>query len=261
MDCGLRRNDVLIYLDIMQKSQIKNTQWLWGIHAVKAAWENPDRVIHSLLVTDKTAREVEGFQALHGVKRPKADQVDRAVISKRLPEGAVHQGVAVQCSPLEEVFLSDILIRSTTRDKMTLVMLDQVTDPHNIGAILRSACAFGADALIVQTRHAPEVTGVLAKAACGALEHVPIIRETNLSRAIEMLQDNFFDVVGLDEAGADIASHQKSDKTCIVMGAEGPGLRQKVKETCTALLRLPTDGPVPTLNVSNATAVALYALR
>lgn len=245
----------------MQKSQIKNTQWLWGMHAVKAAWENPDRVIHSLLVTDKTLRDAEGFKIPDGVKRPKPDQVDRAVISKRLPDGAVHQGIAVQCSQLEEVFLSDIVIKASLKDKMTLVMLDQVTDPHNIGAILRSACAFGADALIVQTRNAPEVTGVLAKAACGALEHVPILRETNLSRAIEILQDNFFDVVGLDEEGQSIADRTPSDKICLVMGAEGPGLRQKVKETCTSLLRLPTDGPVPTLNVSNATAVALYALK
>lgn len=245
----------------MQKQQIKNTQWLWGMHAVKAAWENPDRVIHSLLVTDKTLRDVDGFKTPAGAKRPKPDQVDRHIIDKRLPDGAVHQGIAVQCSPLDEVFLSDLIIKASTHNKMTLVMLDQVTDPHNIGAILRSACAFGADGLIVQTRHAPEVTGVLAKAACGALEHVPIVRETNLSRAIEMLQDNFFDVVGLDEAGENIADRTPSDKICLVMGAEGPGLRQKVKETCTSLLRLPTDGPVPTLNVSNAAAVALYALK
>lgn len=245
----------------MQKSQIKNTQWLWGAHAVKAAWENPDRVIHSLLVTDRTARDVDQFAYSKEVKRPKADMVDRSVIEKRLPAGAVHQGIAIQCDPLEEVFLSDIIIKSKIKEKMILVMLDQVTDPHNVGAILRSACAFGADGVIVQTRHAPESTGTLAKAACGALEHTPIIRETNLSRAIEALQDNFFDVVGLDEAGESIAGRKPSDKICLVMGAEGPGLRHKVKETCTSLLRLPTDGPVPTLNVSNATAVALYALK
>lgn len=245
----------------MQKQQLKNTEWLWGIHAVKAAWENPDRKIHSYLVTDKTAKFHEEWTMPDGVKRPKADIVDRNIINKRLPNGAVHQGVAIQCSPLEEVFLSDIIIKSKTTDNMMVVILDQVTDPHNVGAILRSSCAFGASAIIVQSRHAPEATGVMAKAACGALEYVPIIREVNLSRAIEQLQDNFFNVVGLDEKGVDVTEIQKSDKTCLVMGAEGPGLRQKVKETCTSLLRLPTDGPVPTLNVSNAAAVALYVLK
>tara|TARA_B100001750_G_scaffold244287_1_gene261280 strand:+ start:1150 stop:1890 length:741 start_codon:yes stop_codon:yes gene_type:complete len=245
----------------MQKSQIKNTEWLWGLHAVRAAWNNPDRVIHSLLVTDKTAKMPSEWDMPKGCSRPKADQVDRRVIDKRLPQGAVHQGVAVQCSPMEETFLSDIIIKSTTRDTMMLVMLDQVTDPHNVGAILRSACAFGADAMIVQSRHAPEMTGTMAKAACGAVEYVPIIREVNLSRAIEQLQENGFTVIGLDEAGDSIKSLPHYDKVCLVMGAEGPGLRQKIKENCSSLLRLPTGGPVPTLNVSNAAAVAFYALK
>ncbi len=245
----------------MQKSQIKNTEWLWGTHAVREAWLNPDRQIHSLLITDKNQKLVDEWGVAKGLRRPSPDSVERSVFEKRLPTGAVHQGIAIQCSPLDEVFLSDIAIKSKSMDNMMVVMLDQVTDPHNVGAILRSACAFGASAIIVQSRHAPEATGVMAKAACGALEYVPIIREVNLSRAIEQLQDNFFNVVGLDETGDDISKIQKSEKTCLVMGAEGPGLRQKVKENCTALLSLPTDGPVPTLNVSNATAVALYALK
>lgn len=245
----------------MQKSQIKNTEWLWGIHAVREAWLNPERQIHSLLITEKNQKLVEEWGVAKGLRRPSSDTVDRATIDKRLPSGSVHQGIAIQCSPLEETFLSDIIIKSKIKDSITLVMLDQVTDPHNVGAILRSACAFGASAIIVQSRHAPEATGVMAKAACGALEYVPIIRAVNLSRAIEQLQDNFFNVIGLDETGEDVPKIQKSEKTCLVMGAEGPGLRQKVKENCTSLLRLPTDGPVPTLNVSNATAVALYALK
>jgi 23S rRNA (guanosine2251-2'-O)-methyltransferase len=245
----------------MQRQQHKNTEWLWGTHAVMHAWQNPNRVIHSLLVTEKTEKIINECELPDGVKRPKQDMVDRATLSKRLPRDVVHQGIAVQCSPLEETFLSDIIIKSKTNDNITLVMLDQVTDPHNVGAILRSAAAFGASAIIVQSRHAPEVTGTLAKSACGAVEHVPIIRETNLSRAIEQLQDNFFNVIGLDEEGQYINDIEQSGKTCLVMGAEGPGLRQKVKETCTSLLRLPTDGPVPTLNVSNAAAVALYSLK
>jgi len=245
----------------MQKSQIKNSEWLWGIHAVREAWLNPNRQIHSLLITDKNHKIVDEWGVAQGLRRPSPDNVDRDIISRRLPVGAVHQGIAIQCAPLEEMFLSDIIIKSKTAETMTIVMLDQVTDPHNVGAILRSACAFGVSAIIVQSRHAPEATGVMAKAACGALEYVPIIREVNLSRAIEALQDDFFNVVGLDEAGEDISKIKKSEKTCLVMGAEGPGMRQKVKETCTSLLRLPTNGPVATLNVSNATAVALYALR
>ena len=244
----------------MQRQQIKNTEWLWGIHAVREAWQNPNRQIHSFLVTDKTREFYKEWSSPDHAKRPNPDIVERHVFEKRLPQGAVHQGLAIQCSPLEEVFLSDLIIQSKSTDKMTLVMLDQVTDPHNVGAILRSSCAFGAAGIIVQSRHAPEITGILAKSACGAVEHTPIIREVNLSRAIEQLQDNFFNVIGLDEAGKDISKIQKSDKTCLVMGAEGPGLRQKIKETCTSLLRLPTDGPVPTLNVSNAAAVALYAM-
>lgn len=245
----------------MQKHQIKNTEWLWGIHAVREAWLNPNRVIHSLLTTEKNQKMIDEWGVAQGLRRPKADNVDRDIINKRLPSGAVHQGIAIQCSPLEEVFLSDIIIKAKSAENMMIVMLDQVTDPHNVGAILRSSCAFGASAIIVQSRHAPEATGVMAKAACGAMEYVPIIREVNLSRAIDALKDDFFNVVGLDEMGDDISAITKSEKTCLVMGAEGPGLRQKVKETCTSLLRLPTTGPVPTLNVSNATAVALYALK
>lgn len=243
------------------KQKHNNKEWLWGAHAVREAWANPDRVIHSLLVTERTVNDIKEFKAPKDVKRPKPDIVERRVLDKRLPDGAVHQGIAIECDTAEEVFLSDIVVKSKLSGKMTVVMLDQVTDPHNVGAILRSSCAFGASALIVQTRHAPDMTGTLAKAACGAAEYVPIVREVNLSRAIEQLQDAGFVVIGLDEEGKDIGDLPQSDKICLVMGAEGPGLRQKVKETCTALLRLPTDGPVPTLNVSNATAVALYALK
>lgn len=244
----------------MQKSQIKNTIWLWGTHAVIEAWKNPNRQIHSLLVTDRMKKTLDDIKLPKDLRRPKIDVVEKSIIDKRLPSGAINQGIAIQCSHMEEMFMSDIIIKSKTTKNMLVVMLDQVTDPHNVGAIIRSACAFGAVAIITQSRHAPEITGTLAKAACGAVEHVPIIRVVNLSRAIEELQDSFFNVIGLDEEGKSISDIEKSDHTCLVMGAEGPGLRQKVKETCTSLLRLPTDGPVPTLNVSNATAVALYAV-
>jgi len=247
----------------MQKSQHKNSEWLWGIHAVREAWENPHRQIHSLLVSEKSQDIAKDWNIPDDVKRPKPDIVERHVFDRRVGQNAVHQGVAVQCSPLEETFLSDIIIKSKIQDSMMVMILDQVTDPHNVGAIMRSSCAFECAGVIVQSRHAPDVTGTLAKSACGAVDHIPMIREVNLSRAIEALKENGFTVIGLDEYGEDIQTikETKSEKICLVMGAEGPGLRQKIKENCTNLLRLPTGGPVPTLNVSNAAAVALYALK
>lgn len=141
---------------------------------------------------------------------------------------------------------------------MCLAILDQVTDPHNVGAILRSACAYGAKGLIMQSKHAPEMTGALAKAACGALEHVPVAFETNLSRAIEALQQAGYFVYGLDERGDDIGQQNFAGKNVLVLGAEGPGIRRLVKEHCDVLIRLPMHGPMPSINVSNAAAVAFH---
>lgn len=234
---------------------------LFGFHAVSEAWFNPARQVHALYLTDNA---VAGFEKLSGkspANRPAPHIIDKDSMDKMLPKGSVHQGIAAQVAPLQEFTAQDLIIKGGDKPSLILI-LDQVTDPHNVGAILRSACAFGANGIIMQRKHAPELTGVLAKTACGAVEHVPAAYETNLSRAIEELQEAGYFVVGLDERGEmDIGSYEPSAKTTLVLGAEGPGMRQLVKEHCDVLVRLPMHGPMPSINVSNAAAIALYALK
>lgn len=240
---------------------------LYGSHAVAEAWLNPARKIKALYITQNA---LEGFEetlakaeAL-GLSRPAPSIMDKPQLDAATPEGAVHQGIALLCAPLPEMDVNELIIRERANSRSTLVILDQVTDPHNIGAIMRSACAFGAAGMIMQRKHAPDITGpaggLLAKTACGALEHVPVVYETNLSRTIETLQEAGYFVYGLDERGQDIAGMNIADRAVLVLGAEGPGLRHLVKEHCDALVRLPMDGPMPSVNVSNAAAVALYAV-
>ena len=237
---------------------------LYGFHAVSKAWMNGDREIKALYATDQGLKSFEdilqkGRSA--GLDRPAPKEVDKHTLEKMLPQGAVHQGLALDCPLIEEASVQDFIIQGKQKPMM-LVMLDQVTDPHNVGAILRSACVFGLDGMIMQRKHAPFLDGVLAKTACGAVEHVPVAYETNLNRSIESLQDAGFFVYGLDERGEDLSELSGlPDKTVLVMGAEGPGLRRLVKENCDSLLRLPTDGPISSLNVSNAAAVTFYALK
>ncbi len=234
---------------------------LFGFHAVAAAWQNPARNFEALYLTDQAA---EGFEeTLRGaqsLRRPEPQIIDKRDLERALPPGTVHQGLAALAAPLAETGVQDLIIRAQNSEPSLLLILDQVTDPHNVGAILRSACAFGADGIIMQRKHAPELSGVLAKTACGALEHIPVAFETNLSRTIETLQEAGYFVAGLDERGEDIASYKPSQKTALVLGAEGPGIRHLVKEHCDILLRLPMYGAMPSINVSNAAAVALYAL-
>lgn len=236
---------------------------LFGFHAVYEAWLNPDRRISALYLTQQS---VKGFmpaieQAVKlGIKRPHPFEADKKQMDKMLPPGAVHQGIALAAEDLPDIYLQDLVIKSHKEPRSLFLMLDQVTDPHNVGAILRSACAFGVGGVIMQRKHAPDLTGVLAKTACGAVEHVPVVYETNLSRAIETLKEEGYFVYGLDERGEDnMAALGGDGKKVLVLGAEGPGLRRLVAEHCDSLLRLPTQGPIASLNVSNAAAVALYA--
>ncbi len=243
------------------RERFKGTASLWGAHAVTEAWKNPARTIRTLYITEQALKEFKSVLDGSGsAKRPAPTIVERRQIDDILPPGAVHQGIAIDADALEEIFVQDLIIRASKKSRAVIVVLDQVTDPHNVGAIMRSACAFGADGIIMQSRHAPEVNGVLAKAASGAAEHIPVAYETNLSRAINHLQEEGYVAVGMDERGEHvIASYEFPARTVIVMGAEGRGLRPGLRDNCNAVVRLPTQGPIASLNVSNAAAVALYA--
>jgi 23S rRNA (guanosine2251-2'-O)-methyltransferase len=176
-----------------------------------------------------------------------------------VPPDAPHQGLVAECDPLEDVWLGD-LIEAGADNRRPLVVLDQVTDPHNVGAILRSAAAFDALGIVTQDRHAPPESGALARAASGALELVPWVRVVNLSRALEEIAEGGFWRIGLaGEAKATLDEALSGSKTALVMGAEGEGLRHNVAQHCDLLARLPISPKVESLNVSNATAIALYA--
>lgn len=234
--------------------------YLYGHHAVRAALTNPARHIQRLIVTEGGFEEIkEAYdEALAaGIRRPEPTFVEKEDIDRLLPRDAVHQDVMIDPKPLEDVFLLDIL--NAIDENAKIIVLDQVTDPHNVGAILRTAAAFGAAAVIVQKLHAPDITGTLAKTASGAVEHVPLVREVNLSRALEQLKEAGFTCIGLDERGkVTIAQAAVPGRVALVMGAEGDGLRRLVAENCDVLAQLPTQGPIASLNVSNAAAVALY---
>jgi 23S rRNA (guanosine2251-2'-O)-methyltransferase len=233
--------------------------WLWGHHAVAAALKNPARKIVRLVATDEAAAELSGML---GDAAPVEPQIlTRDSIAKLLPPGAVHQGVALLAKTLKPWQLEDVIAHLGTTERAVVVALDQVTDPHNIGAILRSAAAFGAVAVILPDRNAPEISGTLAKSASGAVEHVPLVRVVNLNRALEQLKKAGFWSVGLaGEAEATLASHKLTGRVCLVLGSEGDGLRRLTREACDLMARLPTQGPVASLNVSNAAAIALYEL-
>ncbi|WP_083901328.1 23S rRNA (guanosine(2251)-2'-O)-methyltransferase RlmB [Azospirillum sp. B4] len=233
---------------------------LYGQHPVVAAWTNPERRCKTLMATPAgldLMTEAFAQAKAAGVARPEPMVVEREALDRLLPAGAVHQGLVLDASPLPDLDVPDV-VRACGETDM-VVVLDQVTDPHNVGAILRSAAAFGAKAVIVQDRHAPEVTGVLAKTASGALEVVPLVRVTNLSRALTELQDGGFFCVGLAESGPKpLHGLDFPGRVAVVMGSEGDGLRRLTMERCDALAHLPTRPPIGSLNVSNAAAVALY---
>jgi len=238
---------------------------LFGFHAVAEAWLNPKRHIHALFITESA---MYGFEetmkkaTAKGLKRPDPQIIDKQVLDSATPPGAVHQGVAVSAQNLEGLDIRDIMAQTFDDDRTVLIMLDQVTDPHNVGAILRSASVFGASGLIMQDKHAPDLGGTLAKTACGAVEHVPVIYETNLTRCLETLQKERYFAVGLDERGEkEMEELPDYNKLVLVMGAEGDGIRRLVREQCDILARLPVSGAIPCLNVSNAAAVALYTVR
>ncbi len=226
---------------------------LFGLHAVEAALKNPVRVVKKLMLTENAERRlVEALGSLqHPVKRVNPRDLDRL-----LGEETVHQGAALETDELPEPTFDALAANAAGRP---VIVLDQVTDPHNVGAILRSAAVFGAAGLVMTRRHSPPLNGVLAKSASGALELVPVALVQNLATALEELRSAGVTLVGLDGQGETLLEDLDwSRPTALVMGSEGKGLRDLTRKTCDVLARITTDGPIGSLNVSNAAAVALH---
>ena len=235
--------------------------WIYGTHACLAALSNPRRTIHELLLTEAAANRL---------KLPKGGALPQIVephhIDRKLPKGTSHQGIALKAAPLEWPALEEIA-DAAPEDGLILV-LDQITDPHNVGAMLRLASAFGVSALVMQTRKAPPLAGALAKVAVGCLETIPVCLETNIANTLQNLQRIGWQVTGLageTELELSDALHPNT-KQVIVMGAEGPGLRERVRKTCDQLARIPMHsravaGEAESLNVATAAGIALYEAR
>ncbi|MRH21847.1 23S rRNA (guanosine(2251)-2'-O)-methyltransferase RlmB [Rhodovulum strictum] len=240
-----------------RRAAAAETVWLFGLHAVRDALENPRREKLRLMVTKNAADRLAAAIAASGIA---PEICDPRRFEAPLDPGSVHQGAALEVRPLDWGRLADLCVAGP---RGRVVLLDRVTDPHNVGAILRSAEVFGAAAVIAPHRHSAPETGALAKTASGALERQPYLRVPNLARAMEELKDLGYRLIGLDGAaeatlGQALADHADGP-VGLVLGAEGPGLRQLTRESCDALARIPAAGAFGSLNVSNAAAVALYA--
>ncbi len=227
--------------------------WLYGIHAAKAALANERRKFHRILVTERTHELLPPGVA--------AETLSPDAISRLLPQGAVHQGIALLCDPLPALDLEDAVGLKPPGDRL-VVVLDQVTDPHNEGAILRSAAAFGAAAVVVQDRHAPPESGVLAKTASGALDIVPRVAVVNIARTLERLgRLGFWRIALASDGDSALSEATNSGDVALVLGAEGAGLRRLVREHCDVSAHIPVATAIGSLNVSNAAAIAFYELR
>jgi 23S rRNA (guanosine2251-2'-O)-methyltransferase len=239
--------------------------WIYGLHAALAAIANPEREVLRILVASEQmhplAARLAARAAESGIARPAPEGVPRETLERALPRGAVHQGIAVQTAPLEPLDLDDLIRRLDGRARARVLVLDQVTDPHNVGAILRSAAAFGADAVILPERHAPAASATMAKAASGAMETVDLVRVVNLARALDALKEAQIWCVGLTgDAAQSLDSADLTGRVALVLGSEGDGLRRLTRERCDLLVRIPmAPNAVGSLNVSNAAAIALYA--
>jgi 23S rRNA (guanosine2251-2'-O)-methyltransferase len=229
-----------------------NRPRFWGKHAVAAALDNPERKVIRAWATQDAAKFMN-FPA--DVPVTYADVAD---LGRLVPNDAPHQGVVIEVAPLEDMWLADLL--SDAPERAVLLVLDQVTDPHNVGAIMRSAAAFGAIGIVTQDRHSPIEGGVLAKAASGALERVPWARVVNLARALEEIAEAGFWRIGLaGDAKTELKDALGPQRVALVLGAEGPGMRHNVRDHTDAVAKLPISAAVESLNVSNAAAIALYA--
>ncbi len=234
-----------------QATKAENRPRFWGRHAVAAALANPDRAIVRIWATREAAAEHDIDPSVP------VTFADVADLGRMVPRDAPHQGIVAEVERLDDMLLAELLDRAA--DRRPLIVLDQVTDPHNVGAILRSAAAFGALGLVTQDRHAPPESGALAKAASGALETMPWVRVVNLARALDEMAEAGFWRIGLSgAAAATLAEALGPPRVALVLGAEGEGMRPNTESHCDALARLPIAG-IDSLNVSNAAAIALYA--
>ncbi|MEM6578440.1 MAG: 23S rRNA (guanosine(2251)-2'-O)-methyltransferase RlmB [Pseudomonadota bacterium] len=243
-----------------RRAAASDTVWLFGLHAVRDALVNPAREKLRLIVTKNAADKLASAISIAGLTPELADP---RRFSAPLDPNSVHQGAALEVRPLDWGGLQEVCA-GQAGSRPVIVLLDRVTDPHNVGAILRSAEVFGARAVIAPRHHAAPETGALAKSASGALERQPYLRVPNLARAIEDVQRMGFVVLGLDgeaeETLDDAARLAEGRPVALVFGAEGPGLRPKTRDTCDKMVRIPVAGDFGSLNVSNAAAVALYAV-
>jgi len=225
---------------------------IYGAHPVEEALKNPKRKFVKLTTTLNGAERLKEFTQPLGIK---PEIVNPKVLDRKVEPDAVHQGMILEAKPLRQPQLNEI------EQSGVVVMLDQVTDPHNVGAILRTCAAFHVTAVVTTARHSAEASGVLFKAASGAYEHVPFVKVTNLARAMEELRDAGFRLVGLDsEAEIALGEVDKAQPLVLVLGAEGKGLRELTRKNCDVVAKLDFSGAIRSLNVSNAAAVALYAL-
>jgi 23S rRNA (guanosine2251-2'-O)-methyltransferase len=244
---------------------VSDLNLLYGKHAVLSAIANPKRQVHTLMLTLECQRSLLGKidQALSkgGHSNVRTLTLDKRKIDALLPPGAVHQGIALETEALQKKHLEDIITQTSGNAKAIIVILDQATDTHNIGAILRSAAAFGAKAVIIQNRNSPIVNGTMAKAASGALEHVALVRTTNLVRAMDKLKTAEYWCIGLDgHATNNLTEAKLSGRVVLVLGAEGVGLRRLTRENCDLLVRVHVKDTIESLNLSNAAAIALYEI-
>ena len=231
--------------------------WIYGTHACQAALKNPRRNIFEIAYQNAKALEKFSINNPVPLSSFKSKLVDRNWFDSKFGNDAVHQGIALLVAPLDE-FSPDDLANDTDQNQL-LIILDQVNDPHNVGAIIRSAAAFNAKAIVTTNRNAPEESAVLAKSASGALEFIPIMKYVNLASAIQELKNMGFWIYGFAESGSTPLGKVKfSGKVALILGAEGTGMRDLTKKNCDFLIHLETSGDFSTLNVSNAAAVAMY---
>ncbi len=236
---------------------------IYGKHAVLSALANPQRQINRLLLTLKSYDSLLGKieQALcdGGHSKIKILTLDKRKLDNYLPPGAVHQGIALEIKAQKKIDLEDIINQTSGNAEATIIILDQATDTYNIGSILRSAAAFGAVAIIIQDRKSPVINGPIAKAASGALEHVAVVRTTNLVRAMDKLKAAEYWCIGLDgKAKQTLAEAKLKGRVALVLGSEGSGLRRLTREKCDLLVKVPINKAIESLNLSNAATIALY---